>query len=150
VRDYFVFDVGLGGKTVLGAYLHLWNPDGVSTPGYQDLGGYPSALFNVWDITSSPNDVMAGNAGGPSGLAIWDDLGSGLNYGSRVVSALDNGQFVDVQLNANAISAISGEGRIGFGGSLTPVPEPETWAMMLAGLGLIGFAVRRGRTRMTF
>jgi hypothetical protein len=27
----------------------------------------------------------------------------------------------------------------------SPVPEPETYAMMLAGLGLIGTAVRRGR-----
>ena len=26
-----------------------------------------------------------------------------------------------------------------------PVPEPETWAMLLAGLGLVGFAVRRRR-----
>jgi len=23
------------------------------------------------------------------------------------------------------------------------VPEPETWAMLLAGLGLVGFAARR-------
>jgi hypothetical protein len=27
--------------------------------------------------------------------------------------------------------------------SLAPVPEPETWAMLLAGLGLVGFAARR-------
>ncbi|WP_292996568.1 FxDxF family PEP-CTERM protein [Nitrosomonas sp.] len=26
---------------------------------------------------------------------------------------------------------------------LTPVPEPETYAMLLAGLGLLGFVVRR-------
>jgi len=26
---------------------------------------------------------------------------------------------------------------------LTPVPEPETYAMLLAGLGLVGFAARR-------
>jgi hypothetical protein len=25
----------------------------------------------------------------------------------------------------------------------TPVPEPETYAMMVAGLGLLGFAARR-------
>jgi hypothetical protein len=25
----------------------------------------------------------------------------------------------------------------------TPVPEPETYSMMLAGLGLLGFAARR-------
>ncbi|OYY95110.1 MAG: hypothetical protein B7Y41_05030 [Hydrogenophilales bacterium 28-61-23] len=30
-------------------------------------------------------------------------------------------------------------------GSLTPaVPEPETWAMLLAGLGLLGWRARRG------
>jgi hypothetical protein len=31
--------------------------------------------------------------------------------------------------------------------SLTPVPEPETYAMMLAGLGLIGFATRRRKQK---
>lgn len=29
------------------------------------------------------------------------------------------------------------------GGTITPVPEPETYAMLLAGLGLVGFAARR-------
>lgn len=28
-------------------------------------------------------------------------------------------------------------------GATAPVPEPETWAMMMAGLGLLGFAARR-------
>ena len=31
---------------------------------------------------------------------------------------------------------------VGFA-SITPVPEPETFAMLLAGLGLIGFTARR-------
>jgi hypothetical protein len=30
---------------------------------------------------------------------------------------------------------------------VTPVPEPETYAMLLAGLGLMGFVVRRRRAR---
>ncbi len=35
-----------------------------------------------------------------------------------------------------------------FGGSaLAPVPEPETYAMLLAGLGLVGFAARRKLSR---
>lgn len=33
------------------------------------------------------------------------------------------------------------------GWEVTPVPEAETWAMMLAGLGLVGVAVARRRTR---
>ena len=30
---------------------------------------------------------------------------------------------------------------------ITPVPEPSQWAMMLAGLGLVGFIVRRNSKR---
>lgn len=30
---------------------------------------------------------------------------------------------------------------------VTPVPEPSQWAMMLAGLALVGFIVRRTRRR---
>lgn len=39
--------------------------------------------------------------------------------------------------------------RAGGGGSaqVTPVPEPSQWAMMLAGLALVGFIVRRSSKR---
>ena len=32
-----------------------------------------------------------------------------------------------------------------IGLSVTPVPEPETYALMLAGLGAVGFIARRRR-----
>ena len=32
-------------------------------------------------------------------------------------------------------------------GPVTPVPEPSEWAMMLAGLALVGFIVRRNSKR---
>ena len=32
-------------------------------------------------------------------------------------------------------------------GSVTPVPEPSEWLMMVAGLGLVGLIVRRGARR---
>lgn len=32
-------------------------------------------------------------------------------------------------------------------GAVTPVPEPSEWAMMLAGLALVGYIVRRGSRR---
>jgi hypothetical protein len=31
--------------------------------------------------------------------------------------------------------------------AVTPVPEPSRWLMMLAGLGIVGFIVRRSATR---
>ena len=30
----------------------------------------------------------------------------------------------------------------------TPIPEPETYAMLLAGLGLLGFAARRRKLKL--
>jgi hypothetical protein len=40
---------------------------------------------------------------------------------------------------------VLGEGGGAFGGDLTisPVPEPQTWAMLLAGLGMVGMTARR-------
>jgi hypothetical protein len=32
---------------------------------------------------------------------------------------------------------------------LSPIPEPETYAMMLAGLGLLGFMARRRKQKET-
>ena len=37
----------------------------------------------------------------------------------------------------------SGSDTSGYFGGVTPVPEADTYAMLLAGLGLVGFAVRR-------
>ena len=41
--------------------------------------------------------------------------------------------------NCNAVRAVTAGSAI----SVSAVPEPETYAMMLAGLGLLGFAARR-------
>ena len=48
-----------------------------------------------------------------------------------------------VRVNGTMVSTTSGS----FGGAimLAPVPEPETYGMMLAGLGLVGFLARRRR-----
>jgi hypothetical protein len=49
-------------------------------------------------------------------------------------------------------SPLNGNGAIGrptahYGPVVTPVPEPSEWAMMLAGLALVGFIVRRNSKR---
>lgn len=67
---------------------------------------------------------------------------SSFSYGAvhnapRAESALSS------PLNGN-----SGIGRpVGRYGPVTPVPEPSQWAMMLAGLALVGFIVRRNSKR---
>jgi hypothetical protein len=46
-----------------------------------------------------------------------------------------------VYIGFTAGSGLADDGH--FIGSLTPIPEPEAWALLLAGLGLLGIAVRR-------
>ena len=66
------------------------------------------------------------------------------NYTLSFASALANGQTLKLRwVDDNAIN-ISGDQAIGLNNvSIAAVPEPETYAMLLAGLGLLGFAARR-------
>jgi hypothetical protein len=43
------------------------------------------------------------------------------------------------------VSGTTVGGQASYGGNIvaTPVPEPETYAMLLAGLGVVGFLARR-------
>ena len=46
------------------------------------------------------------------------------------------------QINTNPLNR-----PVGRFGPVTPVPEPSEWAMLLAGLALVGFIVRRNSKR---
>lgn len=56
---------------------------------------------------------------------------------------LENGTFFSDAQGINDHGQIIANATNGFAYLLTPVPEPETYAMLLAGLGLISFMVRR-------
>lgn len=83
----------------------------------------------------------------PAGASFVDMIvTSGTNRPEGLVSFAQDGRF---------FLAISNEG---LGGStatgmstalynLAPVPEPETWAMLLAGLGILGLRARRQKSR---
>ena len=92
-------------------------------------------------------------AGGDSGAAAliydggkWKIAGVGTYVGSSDGKNLDKygafGGGMVVGAYASWINSVIGGGATSSG-ALAPVPEAETWAMMLAGLGLIGFWARR-------
>lgn len=51
--------------------------------------------------------------------------------------------FYQLQISGSAVGASAS-----YGGNIvaTPVPEPETYAMLMAGLGVIGFVARRRKS----
>lgn len=104
-----------------------------------------SAAFQlaVWEIVSeqggNPYNLGTGNLQITSGS-------TGYATAQTWLGQLNSTPSVS-QYDANVWSVTSNNGPSGAGaqdvGVFTPVPEPETYAMMLAGLGLLGFAARR-------
>jgi hypothetical protein len=63
-------------------------------------------------------------------------------YYGRNVPSTPRSDPVNAPTQANPMSR-----PVGRFGPVTPVPEPGEWAMMLAGLALVGFIVRRNSKR---
>jgi len=83
-----------------------------------------------WTVNWNGGDINMG-AGSPAVVSnvdgIWNNGNDTLIYSAVVPS----GSFMGVQYGLR------------MQGSMAPVPEASTYGMMLAGLGLVGFAVRR-------
>lgn len=98
---------------------------------------------DIWDAGTEVHDVQAAAfiAGGNGADRADQDSVVAFNFGEfAAYNGLTTaaGYTFDSQLSAN-----SDVYRISF--EVSPVPEPETYAMLLAGLGLVGLATRRRR-----
>ncbi|MBA2920436.1 MULTISPECIES: PEPxxWA-CTERM sorting domain-containing protein [Sphingomonas] len=79
----------------------------------------------------------------PSLTALQSDLflfrDDAVNGGEASAGFVDYIRIYDTALSATEVAALTPPGA-------APVPEPATWAMMIAGFGLAGAAARRRRT----
>jgi PEP-CTERM motif len=144
-NNYFVFDLE-GISAISSAELRLAQP---SPNGYISSEAFET--YSVWDT-----DVSAGAMNSASGIAFHNDLMTGVSFASGNVDASTIGTITSFTFNAaglNALNANAG-GLYGFGGTLSVagapgVPEPASWAMLIAGFGLTGAVMRRRRTLAT-
>lgn len=131
-------------QNALGSYDILGISGGVSGPG----GGSITGLVNNPNQPYNKIDYGLG--------FYWNnnyplDDGGVLFYGGAEDAVfnifMENGVATLLSHNANGpVGAISSVGTFSVTPmSAMPVPEPETYAMMLAGLGMLGLASRRRR-----
>lgn len=116
-----------------------------SVPGYT----FNSLILNL-DASQDGTVTFADQSGTSSQFALDDN---GLNF-----FTLTGGPFTSLSfttyLNGSEAGILSAVNQIRVGGITaldgTPaVPEPETWAFMLLGFGIIGVSIRRARSQAT-
>ena len=99
-------------------------------------------LFEVWDTTTN---TLLYNYLGPTNIAGIANNGNG--YGDWTLGTISLAGLNSTDgILFHAIWSGASDGAESFFIVGTPaIPEPETYAMMLAGLGLLGFVARRRR-----
>lgn len=119
------------------AFSGIFSGNSYVTPLTFGLGDLMSL---VWDLDAFLGDGI----GGPSFEGLWAENGTGyFMIGAGAYVACDG---------ANPCAEVT-DGA-GYDDSFAPLsvaihtPEPGTWAMMLAGFGMIGAALRRPRRRL--
>jgi hypothetical protein len=150
VHNFFTFDLSSLEAVVTSAELRITR--GTDCPGNDTSNGpcvvsdpFGSVEYTLWDVTT-PYLTVNANDGVSAG--IYDDLGSGILYGTQSVSDDGSPDPLVVTLNAAAITAINRNAGEFFsiGGALPgEVPEPASMALLLLGGGAAAFRARRRR-----
>jgi hypothetical protein len=104
-------------------------------------------------LTSSISPTNGSDLMSLTGFKLYSSVGALIGSGTQESTGKTDQWSLDLSALSAGTYTLKVSGSIltnsgaSFGGNinLVPVPEPETYAMMLAGLGLVGFIGRRKR-----
>ncbi len=136
-RNWFVIDLTGLTANVTTLTLTVDSRD-ISSPG----------AYTLWDVTSDLDDLPVDST---DRTDIYADLGGGKSYGSFGYQLSDAYNYRTLELNSDGLADLNaairrGDDQWAIGGSFdaaAPIPEPETYALMLVGLGVVGWMARR-------
>ncbi|NEO86128.1 MAG: PEP-CTERM sorting domain-containing protein [Spirulina sp. SIO3F2] len=110
-RNFGVFDVSAITDTIVSATLRAYLPDSPNQGGYL---GDASETWSLYDFGGNIDSLLAGTGG----VAAYADLGTGVAYGSTVLTEADEGSIVEVTLGNAALSDLNNAlDRWAFGGA---------------------------------
>ncbi|WP_294987254.1 FxDxF family PEP-CTERM protein [Sulfuritalea sp.] len=102
--------------------------------------------FGAWpDATRNTHIRVTAMGGGPNLFSYDGAIGIGATTHNSFAPSVSSANGVWIDWYSTAYNVGIDNVNFSIGGNIAPVPEPETYAMMLAGLGLLGFAARRRR-----
>lgn len=131
-----------------GVYSAIFNSADAGSDGSDAFDTIYFNLANNFDVTVFASDLSRGFSLLRTDLLLNNSLDfpfiNGVD-GSGPYSFLTNLDAGKYQVNFKY--SLNSQGSYTGGISVAAVPEPETYAMLLAGLGLIGFAARRRKTQ---
>ena len=111
-------------------------------------------VFNYGSINWETGSASNGNDGrGGSSAAVGFNAGTGNANGTyyQAPGSLQNGALIDGGPDALNGEQLAFQVRAGVPVALPPVagavPEPATWAMMILGMGAVGYALRSAKRR---
>ena len=132
-----------------------------SSGGFVWIGASDAAVEGQWRWMVGPEagtQFWQGNASGaataPYFYANWgpiepnnasDEDVAALNLGATSGGGTLNGQWGDTDITTNFGGYI-----VEYSNFTSAIPEPEIYAMLVAGLGLLGFAARRKKNTLAF
>jgi choice-of-anchor A domain-containing protein len=122
---------------------------------FSGLDGATSVIFNT-DVTSATlaDDFLGGAAPNYGAKMVWNfynatSLTVNNQFGGSILAtkaALSNYQNIEGGVFVNSLDQHAEIHLQAYTGNIPAVPEPGTYAMLLAGLGLMGFMAKRFRT----
>ncbi|MBW6527050.1 FxDxF family PEP-CTERM protein [Sphingomonas sp. RHCKR7] len=150
----FTATAGAGG-TFSGAF----NNTGIASGTFSDTFTFtlPTNGLGSGTVTTSVTDLGSVNDLDFTSVTINDIAATitRMSNGAFEVAFINNVPIVAGELNRLVVNGVSrGNGAYGGQATFTPVnsavPEPATWAMMIMGFGVVGYAMRRRRTAVRF
>ncbi|WP_432382212.1 lectin-like domain-containing protein [Duganella sp. P38] len=147
--DVGYWNIGGSGSSAVGSVIRSWNNNqyGLSTNGVvQGLDATPFNLGASNNVTGSQTVSYNALTHALTMTGTLTDVSTGITYNISDSATVDLGAKFGSTMYVGFTGGIGGtdaDQRITAFSLTTAVPEPESYAMLLAGIGLIGFAARR-------